>query len=36
MRRLEAQVGGRRYGAVCVQDGVGELEEVVASAVEHP
>ncbi len=34
MRRLEAQVGGRRDGAIRVQDGVGELEEGVASAVE--
>ena len=34
MRRLEAQVGGRRDSAVRVQDGVGELEEGVASAVE--
>jgi hypothetical protein len=31
---LEAQVGGRRGGAVSGEDGVGELEEGVGSAVE--
>jgi hypothetical protein len=35
MRRLEAQVGGRRGGgAVSGEDSVGELEEGVGSAVE--
>lgn len=34
MRRLQAQVGGRRGGAVRGQDGIGELEEGVGSTVE--
>ena len=34
MRRLEALVGGRRGGAVSGEDGVGELEEGVGSAME--
>jgi hypothetical protein len=34
MRRLEAQVGRGRGGAVRGQDGVGELEEGVFPAVE--
>jgi hypothetical protein len=34
MRGLEAQVGGGRGGAIRAQDGVGELEEGVFSAVE--
>src|SRR5215218_4097457 len=34
MRRLEAQVGGRRSSAVCGKDGVGELEEGISPAVE--
>jgi hypothetical protein len=34
MRGLEAQVNGRRYGAVGGEDGVRELEESVAPAVE--
>jgi hypothetical protein len=34
VRRLEAQVGGGRAGAVRGEDGVGELEEGVAPAAE--
>jgi hypothetical protein len=34
MRRLEAQVSGRRNGVVCGEDGVCELEEGISSAVE--
>jgi hypothetical protein len=34
MRRLEAQVNGRRYGAAGGEDGVGELEESVTPGVE--
>src|SRR5215210_8227972 len=34
VRGLEAQVDGRRGGNVRAEDGVGELEEGVASAVE--
>src|SRR5215218_3614243 len=34
MRRLEAQVGGRRSSAVCGKYGVGELEEGISPAVE--
>ena len=34
MRPLEAQVSGRRNGAIRGEDGVGELEEGVWSAVE--
>ncbi len=34
MRRFEAQVNGRRGGTVRGEDGVGELEESVAPAVE--
>jgi hypothetical protein len=34
MRRLEAQVNGRRDGRVRTEDGVGELEEGVAPGVE--
>jgi hypothetical protein len=34
MRRLEAQVSGRRDGGLRGEDGVGELEESVGSAVE--
>src|SRR5215218_6964683 len=34
MRRLEAQVSGRRGGTVRGEDGVGELEEGVSPAVE--
>ena len=34
MRGLEVQVNGRRYGAVGGEDGVRELEESVAPAVE--
>jgi hypothetical protein len=34
VRRLEAQVGRRRGGAVRGQDGVGKLEEGVSPAVE--
>jgi len=34
MRRLQAQVGGGRGGAVRGEDGVGELEEGICPAVE--
>ena len=34
VRRLEAQVGWRRGGAVRGEDGVGEFEEGVSPAVE--
>ena len=34
VRCLQAQVGGRRGGAVRGEDGVGELEEGVSPAVE--
>jgi hypothetical protein len=34
MRRLEAQVNGRRDGRVCGEDGVSELEEGVAPTAE--
>jgi hypothetical protein len=34
MRRLEAQVNGRRDGAIRAEDGVGEFEESIVPAVE--
>jgi hypothetical protein len=34
MRRLEAQVSGRRNGTIGGEDGVGEFEEGVGAAVE--